>query len=284
MKNGRYTIGEISRLCAISASKLRYLDERGVITPCFVDAENGYRYYDEDTLLQISVLKYYQHCGFKLKDVEALLQRMTLKKLPPMFTRQITALEEEMRRLQMQRDSLLAWQELVQEALAAFQENTAAVRHAWFETASLYVSTPQTGEDSSYKMLLANLEMINYATTRSATVGPTYLYFPKGKRQKFRRIKLYIRPHPLSRSVLGEEIVGGFCALTCYHRGPFAQAEEAYEKIKAYARAHALSLRGDSFERSVIDWWSTQQEEEFLLEIICPLTESKTDGLPARQF
>ena len=158
------------------------------------------------------------------------------------------------------------------------------MQHARFETASLYVSTPQTGEDSSYKTLLANLEMINYATTRSATVGPTYLYFPKGKRQKFRRIKLYIRPHPLSRSVLDEEIVGGFCALTCYHRGPFAQAEEAYEKIKAYASAHVLPLRGDSFERSVIDWWSTMQEDEFLLEIICPTKEDKIEGLPIRQF
>ena len=64
MKNGRYSIGEISRLCAISASKLRYLDEKGVISPCFVDKETGYRYYDDDTLLQISVLKYYQNSGF----------------------------------------------------------------------------------------------------------------------------------------------------------------------------------------------------------------------------
>ena len=51
MKKGRYTIGEISRLCDISISKLRYLDERGVLTPSFVDTETGYRYYDEETLL-----------------------------------------------------------------------------------------------------------------------------------------------------------------------------------------------------------------------------------------
>ncbi len=66
MKNGRYSIGEISRLCCVPISKLRYWDESGVIKPCFVDEESGYRYYDNETLLLISVLKYYQSCGFKL--------------------------------------------------------------------------------------------------------------------------------------------------------------------------------------------------------------------------
>ena len=38
MKNGRYSIGEISRLCCVSISKLRYLDERGMERSDFLDA------------------------------------------------------------------------------------------------------------------------------------------------------------------------------------------------------------------------------------------------------
>ena len=83
---------------------------------------------------------------------------------------------------------------------------------------------------------------------------------------------------------MGQETVPGFCALTCYHKGPFDHAEEAYEKIRAYARENALPLRGDSFERSVADWWSTTNEEEFLLEIICPTKEADPGGLPVREF
>lgn len=284
MKNGRYSIGEISKLCCIPVSKLRYLDERGVITPCFVDTENGYRYYDEDTLLQISVLKYYQHCGFRLKDVEALLQRMTLKKLPPMFAQQITALEEEMRRLQMQRDSLLAWQDLIQEALSVSKQDACIVRRAYFDATPMYTATPQIYQGISYRPLLASIDMTNRATKRSASVGPLYLYLPSGKHKHFQGVKLYIRPHFLSRSNHPPETVGPFCALTCYHKGAFEQAGEAYDKITAYAREHGISLRGDSFERFVIDWWSTKQEEEFLLEIICPTKETVPGGLPVREF
>ena len=284
MKNGRYSIGEISRLCAISASKLRYLDEKGVISPCFVDKDTGYRYYDDDTLLQISVLKYYQNSGFKLKDVEALLRRMTLDRLPPMFDRQIAALEEEMRWLRMQRDSLVAWRELVEETRSVLQGGPCAVQHVRFAPAGLFVSTPHIWEGISYKAIIANVDMVNHATRRSASVGPLYLYFPQGDRRRFQGLRLYIRPHPLSLPDIGQETVPGFCALTCYHKGPFDHAEEAYEKIRAYARENALPLRGDSFERSVADWWSTTNEEEFLLEIICPTKETDPGSLPVREF
>ena len=50
------------------------------------------------------------------------------------------------------------------------------------------------------------------------------------------------------------------------------------------ARENALPLRGDSFERSVADWWSTTNEEEFLLEIICPTKETDPGSLPVREF
>ena len=81
MKNGRYFIGEISQLCCVPISKLRYWDESSIIKPYFVDEESGYRYYRNETLLLISVLKYYQCCGFKLREIETLFQRMDLDHL-----------------------------------------------------------------------------------------------------------------------------------------------------------------------------------------------------------
>ena len=119
MKNGRYSIGEISRLCYVPISKLRYWDESGVIKPCFVDEESGYRYYDNETLLLISVLKYYQSCGFKLREIKTLLQRMDLDHLEQLFDQHITVLNRQILGLTMQRDSILAWRDLIREDRAA---------------------------------------------------------------------------------------------------------------------------------------------------------------------
>ena len=50
MKKNTYNIGEISKICNVPISKLRYYDKIGVITPAFVDDDTGYRYYDNDTI------------------------------------------------------------------------------------------------------------------------------------------------------------------------------------------------------------------------------------------
>ena len=66
-----------------------------------------------------------------------------------------------------------------------------------------------------------------------------------------------------------------FDALCTYHIGSFSQIQTTYERIYRYADANKIVLRGDSFERSVIDWWSTTQEEEFLMEILLPATSGE---------
>lgn len=275
MKNGRYSIGEISKLCCIPISKLRYYDETGVIRPCFVDEESGYRYYDNETLLLISILKYYQNCGFKLKEIVSLFQRMDLAHLEPMFNAHIDALEKQITSLRIRRDSILAWRDLIYEEMAAMALPECPVTHRWYMPTVMYVSKPYVWEDMPYETLIANIELCNHITNdNDCTIGALSLYFPHGNRRSFADAKIYIRPHPLATPITAQETIPGFGALACYHRGPFETGEETYEKIHRYAQAQDIALRGDSFERSVIDWWSTKREEEFLVEVILPTTET----------
>lgn len=289
MKNGRYSIGEVSKLCCMPVSKLRYYDETGVIKPCFVDGESGYRYYDNETLLLISVLKYYQACGFKLRQIIPLLERLDLDHLEPMFDAQIAALEQKIHGLQMQRDSIAAWRDLIYEDRAAMAQSTCPIHHRYYASTVLYVSTPYVWEDMSYQELVANIDMCNRISVQSDkhnTVGPLYLYFPQGQRRAFCDAKIYILPHPASDLTIAKtETVPACRALCTYHKGSFETGEEAYARLYDYAAQHRIPLRGDSFERSVIDWWSTKKEEEFLLEIILPTAEEATAGtLPCCSF
>ncbi|MBS5650070.1 MAG: MerR family transcriptional regulator [Clostridiales bacterium] len=278
MKNGRYSIGEISRLCCVPISKLRYWDESGVIKPCFVDEESGYRYYDNETLLLISVLKYYQSCGFKLREIKTLLQRMDLDHLEQLFDQHITVLNRQILGLTMQRDSILAWRDLIREDRAAMACPDCPVSHCWYEETTMYVSAPYVWTDMSYQELVANIEMCNHLITQpkiNNSIGPLYLYFPHGQRRKFCDSKIYIKPHPLDDyDSIGTEQLGGCGALCTYHKGSFETGEDTYKRLYTYAAQHSISLRGDSYERSVIDWWSTEKEDEFLLEILLPTTET----------
>lgn len=55
-----FSIGEVSKICNISKKALRYYDQIKLISPDYVNEENGYRYYSEDTLLYLPILKYYK--------------------------------------------------------------------------------------------------------------------------------------------------------------------------------------------------------------------------------
>ncbi len=44
-------IGEFSKLSRVSIRMLRYYDDIGLIKPYFIDSVNGYRYYQEESLL-----------------------------------------------------------------------------------------------------------------------------------------------------------------------------------------------------------------------------------------
>ena len=48
-----YTIGEVGRICGISAKALRYYDKIGIISPDHISEENGYRYYSRETCDEI---------------------------------------------------------------------------------------------------------------------------------------------------------------------------------------------------------------------------------------
>lgn len=273
MKNGRYSIGEISKLCCVSISKLRYYDEIGVIKPCFVDEESGYRYYDSETFLLLSVLKYYQKCGFKLKEITTLLRRMDLDHLEPMFDRQIASLEHQITLLRMRCDSIAAWRELIYEQHSAIP---GIIRHVWYDETEMRVSTPQPSDSTSYSILVANVEMGNQSAQIDTMmgIGPLYFYFPQSSCYDLSTTKIYMRPHSLETSPAPREHIGDHGALICYHRGSIDTADRAHRKILEYAHKYAISLRGDAYHRSIIDGWSTTKEDEFLMELILPTTEN----------
>ena len=44
-------INEFAKLAGVSVRTLHYYDEIGLLKPAFVDEQNGYRFYDENSLL-----------------------------------------------------------------------------------------------------------------------------------------------------------------------------------------------------------------------------------------
>ena len=91
-------IKEFAELTGVSVRTLHYYDEIGLLKPCFVDKQNGYRFYDETSLERMQEILFYRELDFPLKSIAEILAS-------PNYDKQ-KALAEQKRLLTLKKDRL----------------------------------------------------------------------------------------------------------------------------------------------------------------------------------
>ncbi len=66
-------INEFAKLTGVSVRTLHYYDEIGLLKPAFVDEQNSYRFYDENSLLRMQEILFYRELDFELKSISEIL-------------------------------------------------------------------------------------------------------------------------------------------------------------------------------------------------------------------
>lgn len=272
MKENLYTIGEISKICGISQSKLRYYDEIGVIKPYKVDENSGYRYYTNETLQDIPVLHYYKTMGFSLKEIPSLLERDDLSDLNDLFDDRIDEIHRQMNKQRMIMESIASWQDLIHETKEVMARKTCSVTVKELPLNEYYTVRPELFPGMRYDNLLINTTICSsLLKSDTYTLGALYIVYPEGDRQNWENITLFIEKHPDAKNSPDTARIGGFPSVTCYHRGPFDTIDETVTKMKKWAKEHHFALRGDLIERSVIDCWSIKNTDWWLMELFLPI-------------
>ena len=62
-------IKEFAELTGVSVRTLHYYDEIGLLKPSEVDAQTGYRFYDEKSLERMQEILFYRELDFSLKTI-----------------------------------------------------------------------------------------------------------------------------------------------------------------------------------------------------------------------
>ena len=66
-------IKEFAELTGVSVRTLHYYDEIGLLKPSEVDAQNGYRFYDEKSMERMQEILFYRELDFSLKTIAKIL-------------------------------------------------------------------------------------------------------------------------------------------------------------------------------------------------------------------
>jgi len=269
-----YTIGEVSKICNISRKALRHYDQMGVLSPDVVSKETGYRYYSEATLLLVPVVKYYKQMGFKLEEMQDLVEGNTYYYyIEQNFYSKI----EELRIREAEvRNSLIAvsdWYDLLEEARMVRQIGKQDVSIKYI-TRALYCWLEQEF-NYDYIASIINIEWVNYLeSVGNKITGAVILKYPSYK-EKMEGISnsatIMQRPVLPCTSETNTVKTENMLAISLYHVGPMETLDQEYDKIELWAKEKGYKCAEECYERYVVDYWTTRNPEEFVTEIIVPL-------------
>lgn len=269
-----YTIGEVGRICGISAKALRYYDKIGIISPDHISEENGYRYYSRETLLLVPVMKYYKQMGFKLEEMQELLGGNTYQFLQQNFHSKISGLKDMEREIQGRYAAVRDWYELVKEAELVIRHNIQDVTLRYINPASYYYMDQEF--DYQYMESVINISWTNYLEQAGQRItGPVILQFPSmadkmaGTCARARIMQQAVWPDQEDPSQI---LYGGQMAACTYHVGDYDGIGQAYERILGWAGLKGYACAKECCERYVVDYWTTRSPKEFVTEIIVMVT------------
>jgi DNA-binding transcriptional MerR regulator len=268
-----YSIGEVSKICNISTKALRFYDKIGIISPDMICKENSYRYYNKDTLLTVPVVKYYKQMGFKLEEMQGLVEGNTYYYLEQNFRNKIDQLCLQEQQIHNSYIAVKDWYELIQEAKLVLQNDVHDVAVKYIQPAT-YCGMEQNF-DYNYMESIINIEWTNHLeSAENEITGPVILKFDSfekkmtGACNRTRIMQQAIHP---CKNCLNRQIFGGFMAASVYHIGNHETIDEEYEKILNWAAKKGYKCGKESFERYVVDYWTTRKRAEFVTEVIVPI-------------
>lgn len=275
-KEKLYSIGQASNKADVSTRTLRHYETIGLIKPDLVK-ENGYRYYTEDTILLISIIKYLQFMNFSLDEIRDFIFNADYDDVSRTFNELIKRTSNDIKRLEERLTIIKDWNELISEASSAFLigNNTPSIKYI---KESELISYPMDF-DFHYEDTVLDLDFANFVKSKDNKItGPVMFYFDSYiKRLKYEKENrsingLYIQKavKPILDKKITFTIRDGFYG-SIYHFGKYENLSKSYEKLRTWAKKYRYKLSDEVIERFVVDSWTFRDEKKYVTEILIPI-------------
>lgn len=273
-----HSIGEAAEICNVSRKTLRFYEELGLLVPDYISPKNGYRYYSDDTVMLIPVLKYYKQMGFHLQEMTGVSNNSDYFFHQRNFLTKLEVLKQEEERIQNCHESVSDWVGLLNEGTIAMENNMNNISLKYIDR-DYYFFLEQDFE-YDYKKSIINIEWTNYlGASDSEITGPVILSFDDYRAKadgRMKRATVVQKPVRNSKFLLPRQDFGGQMFVCMYHLGNQKLIADKYALIEEWANRHHYQLGPSCYERYVIDYWSTQDTNKFVTEIMLPVQKITT--------
>ncbi|MGL4520972.1 MAG: MerR family transcriptional regulator, partial [Bacilli bacterium] len=94
-----FLIGAVSKSTNVSVQTLRFYEQKGILQPSKVDEDSGYRYYTEDDLVRIRMIRDLRSLNCTLEEISQLVNSSSATQLLELYQKKFTELEEKRREI-----------------------------------------------------------------------------------------------------------------------------------------------------------------------------------------
>ena len=189
-------IKEFAKLCGVSVRTLHYYDEVGLLKPCFVDEQNGYRFYDENSLERMQEILFYRELDFSLKSIAEILSSPNYDKHKALTEQKRLLLlkKERLKRLilaleQAENGEIIMNSFDNSEYETARQQYEDEAKQRWGDTDAYKESKARTAEYSKEKWNAVSEERVNIAKNGSKEALTNTV---KARRSLFQKLSNFI--------------------------------------------------------------------------------------------
>lgn len=287
-----YSIGDMAKLCGISARQLRYYDQIGVIQPGYRNPENNYRYYTEDQIELLFFLKDLKKLGISNDSVQRLFINRDVEQLVQELQINLTMVEQEIQTALTRYHNIVNALVLNTKSLAYLHGQEAIQSDNYSQYWVSIVRIPVTKilfvryeEDLSLHdrndYIRRVVELTNIAETMQIKMADTKMFIRQpGPHLRQKEQDQSAKTHyELAREIVGKAVensehirsFGGGNVLCTVHIGERSSIHEAYHVLQQWAEDHGLVLSNTSIEEYMVDTFLSKDEKRFVTRVMIPL-------------
>lgn len=264
-----FSIGELSKLFNISIKTLRYYDEINLFKPTYINPDTSYRYYSTNQFEQLNTINYLKVLGMPLKEIKIHLEKRSIdyiKKLMEVQMLETINKIEELNRVKIKlRNQIEFLNKLNNIVLNKIEEKVFPERIGIFLKRKIK-------NNSDMELSIRELENLTN-NNNSIFIGKVGVSLKKESiiNKKFEYDELFILPEDekyddnfIKKFPKGKYICTSF-------QGSHSEAYKYYDLLVDYITKQKLTIVGDSFERTLIDFGLTNNLDEYITEIQIPI-------------
>jgi len=285
-KERMYRIGQFAKMSSMSVKQLRYLDEKGILTPKYRNKENNYRYYKPDQLDQLIIIKTLRDLGFSLENVVRILGEPQADHLANAIRSQMDKAEAEIHDAVFRYERLAAYYTHFLENSGYSLACSLAQREGSqrFELVRLPLKkvlfARHKASATSYQLFIDRYFQLQRECVekRIATFSSLIAIFHDGRLNQFddvsEDLETMISVPFHTSSYENIRMFGGFEGVSFFHKGSYSSMKKVYLEIEDWAKEQGLSIMDKSVEIYHFGPDMTPHPDFYITQVVIPLKGS----------